>query len=480
MSQLKTSNKMSMKFGGVWADFHENIKAAEESKKIAEQQLLIVIGQRDALQVEKDDLLFKFRDNVASLTDSETNHLEAKQILEHIRQERQELISRCLSLDTQREWLEKQNKEFRSSNGQLNDALVLSEQRVKELESKLSEEQHEAKILGDIVFKRDEVVEGYQKQLRGKQEELDVLQKSLLTKDRQMMALVKERNRLRDEGAAQAKALKKFSNLSVNKSTYQFDIVAEHEDKPTKCTPTITPLKDSTATPITSTQSTSDATDDTVDINPYADLFSDILPSDGSSSSAALSRKALTGANDFDLRERRHTVALNRAEEALRASRQEVAHLKEVLATVTASMAQHQRRQQQQPLNPVETQCDHAEEVSAPCPVTVTRHAPASPAPPSPVTTYQHRLVTTPPHSMTRRVASAERVATLQYTPRRTEDGGWNSSPVTVACGHSAEKRGKTPVKDRQAVVQKVPLEQLATSRPQRTATPKRIQSVGR
>jgi hypothetical protein len=472
MSQVKTANKMSMKFGGVWADFHENIKAAEEKKRIAEQQLLIVVKERDVLQVEKDNLLYKFRDNVASLTDSETNHLEAKQILECIRQEKQVLVSRCLSLDTQREWLEKQNKDFRSSNIQLNDALVQSEQRIRDLESKLSEEQHETKTLGDIVFKRDEVVEGYQKQLKGKQEELDVLHKSLLTKDRQMQALVKERNRLRDEVATQAKALKKFSNLNVNKPMYQLDLVVESGDKPTE-TPASTPLKETNA--ITSPTSSTDVTDASVDSNPYADLFSDIIPSDGSSN-MVLSRKALTGANDFDLRERRHAAALSRAEEALRASREEVIHLRSILAITTASMAQHQRRQQQLQCHPVETQCDNAEEVSAPCSVTVTRHAPASPAPPSPVI-YQHHLVTTPPYSMTRRVTTAERALTPQSTPRRVVQNGWNSSPVTVTHGHSAEKRGKTPSKERSAVMmQKVSPEQLATSRPQRTTTPKRNQ----
>eukprot|EP01034_Spumella_vulgaris_P022061 gene22061-28156_t len=424
---------MGMKFGGVWADFHENIKAAEESKK------------------------------------------------------------------TQREWLEKQNKEFRASNVQLNDALVQSERRVLELESKLQEEQQEAKTLGAIVFKRDEIVEGYQKQLQIKQEELEVLKKSLTTKDRQTTALMKEKNRLKDEVETQSKTLKKFNNLHVNKPLYQqFEIATHNEDDPTGVVTAAVPLTpaDKKRHPINESSDAPEQANATA-INPYADLFSDILSSSSTScphdqqqqavSESSKSRKALTGANDFDLRERLHGAALSRAEDALRVSRAEVAHLKEVLGGMTNTAVQQQLRRQAALQSAATTKvplCSDVEEVSTQSAVVcVTRHVPVSP---STKTIPVHHLVATPPHSMTRRVAtltSSDRDAGVDKrlstgasprkhsTPSRqrvaaagetTEEwvSSSSSSPVTIAWGQSAEKRTRTPVKTKATTA--------------RSATPKR------
>ncbi len=406
MSHIQVSDKLGMKYGGVWKDFHEKIQLAEANKERAEKLLSEVTKQRDELQIQKDDLLYKFRDSVASLTDYETNHMEAKQILERVRHEKKELVSRCLSLETQRDWLEKQNKEHRLITAELNTALVQCNDRVKELEQRLSDEQKETKTLGGIVYKRDEGIEVYQNQLKIKKEELLVLHKSLSTKDKQFQALLKERNRLRDEVDSSQKLLRKYSNLSVHKLADNMD---DDEDA--------VPLRNDSSAVITPVKQPLATDSEQEKVNPYADLFSDILPQatqasgncDGTtesgskpraSSSGSKSTRQFTGANAFDLRDRQHSAVVGRYQEELRLAREEIAQLRDRLGSNAQQRSKSAGRQRGG-----------------------ESYAGAGAARPQ-----SHQMVATPP-KLTRRVVAVV-----------TPSSAFNSSPTAVTA-NSAEKQ---------------------------------------
>ena len=71
--------------------------------------------------------------------------------------------------------------------------------RNSELESLLAIEIGESKALRDMVYNKDEWLESYMKQSLAQDEVIDTLKRAVVTKDRQLMLLVKERDRYKQE-----------------------------------------------------------------------------------------------------------------------------------------------------------------------------------------------------------------------------------------------------------------------------------------
>ena len=184
---------------GVWRDYYDIIVSANELERHSSEMMGFLGEDRDSMAAERSILLQKWRQNMSSLTNVETNHLEAQEILEQIRIEKYGLEMRCSSLETQRDWLDRQRHELRGVLTSMSQATDALEMKLKEEENQLRIEKSENNCLLEITYKRESTIESLEKKLSKYEEENDVLQRSLSTKDRQFQTLLKERNRLKDE-----------------------------------------------------------------------------------------------------------------------------------------------------------------------------------------------------------------------------------------------------------------------------------------
>ena len=76
----------------------------------------------------------------------------------------------------------------------------------------LEEEKVETKALRDIMYKKDEQIESYNKRIDQQAADIDTMKRAIATKDRQLVLLVKERDRYKQE-------IKTISKERVGKST---------------------------------------------------------------------------------------------------------------------------------------------------------------------------------------------------------------------------------------------------------------------
>lgn len=202
---------------GVWKDYYDIIVAANEKEKYMDEVFQFLSEDRDSLARERCTLLTNFRCSVSSLTNVETNHLKAQQIIDHVRIEKEELIIRCQSLEAQRDWLDQQRLEHFKNQSSMGDVINLLELKLKEGESRHCVDKDEINCLLDLTYNRDEKIEALEKKGIRQDQELAVLGKSLITKDKQFQTLLKERDRLKDELDRSQKEL--FKNKRFHHNT---------------------------------------------------------------------------------------------------------------------------------------------------------------------------------------------------------------------------------------------------------------------
>jgi hypothetical protein len=185
--------------GGVWKDYHDIFVALREKEQRLEEEVGLLTEDRDSLIYERISLFEKWKLDMASLTEAETSHFEAQQLIDHVRGEQKVLQSKVLSLEAQRMWLEKEREDLRSQcSCASNNVNELCDQLAR-LQSQLDTEKEETSALQDLLYKRDETIESLKVAAQKRDEEIDVLRKSVVTKDRQFQTLIKERDRIRHD-----------------------------------------------------------------------------------------------------------------------------------------------------------------------------------------------------------------------------------------------------------------------------------------
>ena len=184
---------------GVWKDYYDVIVAANEKEKLSDEIIGMLNEDRDSLSYERKILLEQWHQNLSSLTQVETNHLQVQQVLEYIKNEKASLATHCHALEAQRDWLEQQRLDLRYQEECRNKTIATLETKIGEYERIVAVEKHENTSLLEITYRRDETIESLERKLLRRDDDISVLKKSITTKDRQFQILLKERNRLRDE-----------------------------------------------------------------------------------------------------------------------------------------------------------------------------------------------------------------------------------------------------------------------------------------
>ena len=198
---------------GVWKDYYDVIVTASEKERISDEIIGFSAEDRDSLAIERSQLLVDWRASICSLTSIETSHLHAKQIIDKVRVEKDNLEMKCESFEAQRDWLDRQRLDLRNQLSLMAAEIELLGSKLRQQDTELLREKSENHSLSEIIQKRDQTIRNISNKCEKQSDDLDILGKSLSTKDRQFQILLKERNRQKEElerAAAEIEKLKQF------------------------------------------------------------------------------------------------------------------------------------------------------------------------------------------------------------------------------------------------------------------------------
>jgi hypothetical protein len=190
--------EFSVRYGGVWQEYNERIVAAEAKMKSSDEAYLSATTERDALRQENEALRKKFKDSLASLTITETNHLESKQILQKVHDEHRDLSRRCLAAEAHADWLQDQVKQGKDTIAVKNEEIATLYSRIVAFKKSLEEANTKNKDLTTTIEQHEGHIAQLMDTLSTRDEELVIVSKSAHSKDKQIVALVKERNSLKE------------------------------------------------------------------------------------------------------------------------------------------------------------------------------------------------------------------------------------------------------------------------------------------
>jgi septal ring factor EnvC (AmiA/AmiB activator) len=187
-----------MKLGGAWKNYTDRISFLEEQNRLLIEHIALTEEDRDALRRDRDEVMERFHSSVASLTEHSSTHMQSIQIIEAIRTEKnayfeqsKKLDALCTELTRALQRAQDEAAVLRVSNNGLK-AESLSNAVL------LEEERGESKRLRDMVYKRDEQIDDLRRQIRERDENIESMKHSIAGKDRQLMMLVKERDKIKD------------------------------------------------------------------------------------------------------------------------------------------------------------------------------------------------------------------------------------------------------------------------------------------
>jgi hypothetical protein len=199
LTMQTNSEEYSIRFGGIWQEFHDRIVTAESNLKVVESERDAALAQRDALNIEVMQLQQKYRNNVASLTLAETDHLEARQIFEQVRAEHHDLSRRCLAAEAHTEWLDEQLRQQKALRAIREEEIQALNYRVEQMIGEMGELCMSLASSQETVIYKGKDIATLVEAAKIKSDELLVLTRSAHSKDKQIALLVKERNGLKDE-----------------------------------------------------------------------------------------------------------------------------------------------------------------------------------------------------------------------------------------------------------------------------------------
>lgn len=208
---------------GVWKDYYDVIVTASEKERLSDEIIGFSAEDRDSLAVERSQLLSDWRASICSLTSIETSHLHAKQIIDKVRVEKDNLEMKCKSFEAQRDWLDRQRSDLRNQLLLMAAEVDLLGLKLRQQDAELLCEKSEIHTLSEIIQKRDQTIKNMTCKSEKQSDDLNTLSKSLSTKDRQFQILLKERNRQKEELERAAVEIEKLKRFQRNQQTANQD-----------------------------------------------------------------------------------------------------------------------------------------------------------------------------------------------------------------------------------------------------------------
>lgn len=213
-----------IRLGGAWRNFSERISVLENENKALQERIAGLTEDRDSLLTERADMAVRFHDSVSSLTQEFSGHLKSLQIIETVRQEK-------LSLSKKVESFEVLCADLSADLERASNEITMYKQEccnwkatARAKETLLEVERAETVELRDMMYKKDEQIEAYGKRIETQDSDMDTMRRAIVTKDRQLVLLVKERDRYKNEIKAAVKGKRASSDSRSIHERPEFDL----------------------------------------------------------------------------------------------------------------------------------------------------------------------------------------------------------------------------------------------------------------
>ena len=201
---------------GVWKDYYDVIIAANENERRTSEIMGFLAEDRDSMAIERQTLIISWNRDVSSLTQVSTKQMKSQQLIKHIRHEKQELETKCRDIESQLRHLEGKhyilNNQYDIASNNIHETSI----KVNELERMLSTEKKENETLSELLYGRDESIDCLHNLNRNKDEDINVLKRSIDIKNRQLQVIQKECNRLRDKVETLNKAVERGNRFPLS------------------------------------------------------------------------------------------------------------------------------------------------------------------------------------------------------------------------------------------------------------------------
>ena len=196
-----------IKLGGVFSDFHEKISRLQDHNINLSETCAMLEEDRLALFLDRDFTRQQWRMSARSLLLQSAENAELSDVFDQIRSERS-ILEAC-NIELQCALTEQNYKHESLSNYVASLELTISDMKIKhkELKHVVATESEENKSLREIIYSKDEELHIKNQQLSDQLVQLDILSKSLQAKDKQLISIVKDRDRFKYSLEAASKAL---------------------------------------------------------------------------------------------------------------------------------------------------------------------------------------------------------------------------------------------------------------------------------
>ena len=198
MASSMNDREPEIKLGGIFLEHAERTAKAEERSKHLELQLEKSEKEKRELRLEIEILKSQWKATAEECMIQGSTNTELSEVLHHLQLNNKELDNEITSL-------KHTICELEAANHVLEDYKAKSEARLKsnemnriQLEHIISVEKEENSILTGVIYSKDEEIAEKANQLAKTRNEVEVLKKSIGTKDKQLASVVRDRDRNRD------------------------------------------------------------------------------------------------------------------------------------------------------------------------------------------------------------------------------------------------------------------------------------------
>ena len=211
--------------GGVWKDFHDKMKELEIENEELKTINSDLINSRTILQQDHDNILEQFRLSASTLTREKSSHLEALDILGQANNDKELLEKRCANFERQCMKQSAIIDQLEKENNDLSSSLSFWQAKFSGADNLVREEKDENTILSDLIMKRDEQIEKLKTINTNKDNENNILKRSLQGKEKQLISICRDRDRLKDQIETYNKVMLPSQRATLSSSSNRTNIM---------------------------------------------------------------------------------------------------------------------------------------------------------------------------------------------------------------------------------------------------------------
>jgi chromosome segregation ATPase len=191
--------EMSVKYGGLWQNYYDQLHLIRQEKERTEQSMLAVLSENALLKLKNEEHEENMKRILSSLSEQSCSNLQYSDILKQIKAEKESLKMKLLTSESQEEYCRKQiqSLNFNIQHWQQNSQELekCNRELLKELEK------HEVLLTRcqkDIALFNEKLANACT-DLKEKDEKINILKRAVGSKDKIIKALTQERNALKEE-----------------------------------------------------------------------------------------------------------------------------------------------------------------------------------------------------------------------------------------------------------------------------------------